>query len=89
MIDLMSSKESDDEGNDIVLRPLGWRVEEINFFQELDSRHLSRATDSKKRQTAKRRTGDNSLRDTSKVPRRLTWTVGSTVYHSITCNYLI
>lgn len=79
-IDLMSSEESDDESNELVVRPLAWRAEEIsNFFQQLDGRHLSRATDSQKRQTAKRRVGEDSLRDNSKVPRRLSWTVSSTV----------
>ena len=62
-ISLVSSDESEDEGDALATRPLTWRVEEVSdLFKTLDDRWKAAMTPQQKRQSVSRRNGLPSLR---------------------------
>ena len=75
---LISSDESEEEGDALVIRPLTWRTEDVSeYFKTLDERWKSAITPQQKRQSVGRRLGLPSLRSPSGVPQNLVWVVRS------------
>ena len=75
-IGLISSDESDAEGDALATRPLTWRTDDVSeYFQLLDERWKVGMTSQQKRQSVSRRLGLPSERATNGVPQWLLWAV--------------
>ena len=75
-ISLISSDESDAEGDALSTRPLTWRTDDVNqYFQQLDERWKAGMTSQQKRQSVSRTLGLPSGRTTTGVPQSLLWAV--------------
>ena len=74
---LISSDESDEEGDVLRTRPLEWRSEEVSmfFFHNLDSRYRRSMSNQQKRQSVNRRVGPPSTRGRNEVPESLLWAI--------------
>ena len=73
---LISSDESDEEGDVLRTRPLEWRSEEVSmffFFHNLDSRCRRSMSNQQKRQSVNIRVGPPSTRGRNEVPESLLW----------------
>ena len=75
-IGLISSDESDAEGDALATRPLTWRTDDVSeYFRLLDERWKAGMTPQQKRQSVSRRLGLPSKRTTNGVPQCLLWAV--------------
>ena len=75
-IGLISSDESDAEGDALATRPLTWRTDDVSkYFRLLDERWKAGMTSQQKRQSISRRLGLPSERTTNGVPQCLLWAV--------------
>mgnify|MGYP000028913452 FL=1 len=75
-IGLISSDESDAEGDALATRPLTWRTDDVSeYFRLLDERWKAGMTSQQKRQSVSRRLGLPSKRTTNGVPQCLLWAV--------------
>ena len=73
---LISSDESDAEGDALGTRPLTWRTDDVGeYFQLLDERWKAGMTSQQKRQSVSRRLGLPSERATNGIPKCLLWAV--------------
>ena len=74
---LISSDESDEEGDVLRTRPLEGRSEEasIFFFQNLDSRYRESMSNQQRRQRVNRRVGPPSTRGQNEGPESLLWAI--------------
>ena len=74
---LISSDESDEEGDVLRTRPLEWRSEELStsFFHNLDSRYRISMSNQQKRQFVNRRVGPPSTRGRNEVTESLLWAI--------------
>ena len=73
---MISSDESDEEGDVLRTRPLEWRADEVSiFFQNLDSRYRENMSNQQRRQCVNRRVGPPSTRDHTEVPESLLWAI--------------
>ena len=67
---LISSDESDEEGDVLRTRPLEWRSEEVSMFF---SRYRRSMSNQQKRQSVNGRVGPPSTRGRNEVPESLLW----------------
>jgi len=75
-VSLISSDESDVEGDALATRPLTWRTDNVNeYFRMLDERWKAGMTSQQKRQSVSRILGRPSERTTTGVPQNLLWAV--------------
>ena len=75
-IGLISSDESDAEGDALATRPLIWRTDDVSkYFRLLDERWKAGMTSQQKRQSVSRILGLPSERTTTGVPQHLLWAV--------------
>jgi len=75
-IGLISSDESDTEGDALATRPLPWRADAVNeYFRLLDERCKAGMTSQQKRQSVSRILGLPSERMFTGVPQYLLWAV--------------
>ena len=75
-IGLISSDESDAEGDALATRPLTLRTDDVSrYFRLLDERWKAGMTSQQKRQSVSRRLGLPSERTTNGVPQCLLWAV--------------
>ena len=73
---LISSDESDVEGDGLATRPLTWWTDDVSeYFQLVDERWKAGMTSQQKRQSISRRLGLPSERTTNGVPQCLLWAV--------------
>ena len=73
---LISSDESDAEGDALATRPLTWRTDDVSeYFRLLDERWKAGMTSQQKRQSVSRRLGLPSKRTANGVPQCLLWAV--------------
>lgn len=73
---LISSDESDAEGDALATRPLIWRTDDVSkYFRLLDERWKAGMTSQQKRQSVSRILGLPSERTTTGVPQHLLWAV--------------
>ena len=75
-IGLISSDESDAEGDALATRPLTWWTDDVSeYFRLVDERWKAGMTSQQKRQSISRRLGLPSERITNGVPQCLLWAV--------------
>ena len=75
-IGLISSDESDAEGDALATRPLTWRTDDVSeYFRLLDERWKAGMTSQQKRQSVRWRVGLPSERTRNGVPQCLLWAV--------------
>ena len=75
-ITLISSEESEDESDNLVVRPLLWRSPEVtNFMKELDRRCEQKQLGDRRKQNARRKLGGFSDRSCDGVPAGIKWAV--------------